>query len=142
MYGSDSDLSVMEDAVITNLFVAPGEHALYFVARDGRIFAWLVDGDCCSCSWFADVIGVSSLLNRRIIEAVIDEMPEGYNIDDGRCRQEVDSCYGYKLKTDGGYVDIVYRNSSNGYYGGWMNMSIISELPEGLVEIFDEWQAT
>ncbi len=47
---------------------------------------------------------------------------------------------GYKLTTDKGYADIVFRNSSNGYYGGSIEL-LKRELPEGMAAIDDDWHA-
>ena len=61
-----------------------------------------------------------------------------------RCKcehwQECDEAYGYKLTTDKGYADIVFRNSSNGNYGGSIEL-LKRELPEGMIAITDDWQA-
>lgn len=37
-------------------------------------------------------------------------------------------------------ADIVFRNSSNGYYGGSIEL-LKRELPEGMIAITDDWQA-
>ena len=98
--------------------------------------AW---GDCCSETWFADITGVGALIGGTVQTA--DEVSmDGYNVEDGRTRQECDEAYGYKLTTDKGYADIVFRNSSNGYYGGSIEL-LKRELPEGMIAITDDWQA-
>ncbi|MDX1989270.1 MAG: hypothetical protein SFV17_21470 [Candidatus Obscuribacter sp.] len=73
--------------------------------------------DCCSETWFADIVGVQNLLGHTVMSAEDIQLEA---IEDGRTRQESDLFYGIKLVTTGGYVDLVYRNSSNGYYGGWL----------------------
>lgn len=72
--------------------------------------------DCCSETWFADVLGADAARGAMILEARNIEMEDLEN--DPRTRQEVDRQYGYELVTDRGVVSIVLRNSSNGYYGG------------------------
>lgn len=101
---------------VTALKVAPDESGLIFETPEGAIL-WAAYGDCCSETWFADITGVDALLNHVVmsVERVSLEDPAE---DDGRGRQEVDQYYGVKIVTNAGYVDIVYRNSSNGYYGG------------------------
>ena len=67
---------------------------------------------------------------------------EGYNINDGRSRQKIDEAYGYKITTDKGHADIIFRNSSNGHYGGWLkNANILKEIPNDLKEIRSDWSA-
>ena len=78
-------------------------------------FVYKTDGDCCSETWFADIIGIASLLNEKIINVEEIEMPE---CTDNRTRQEEDVIYCYKIQTCKGHTDIIFRNSSNGYYGG------------------------
>src|SRR3970282_1185089 len=74
------------------------------------------EGDCCSESWWADIIGAVSATPGVIISIEKIDMPVP---DDNRTRQQYDSAYGYKIFTDLGVIDLVFRNSSNGYYGGW-----------------------
>ena len=45
-----------------------------------------------------------------------------------------------KLLTDLGYVDIAYRNSSNGYYGGQIGI-YHGEIPGSLTPITADWSA-
>jgi hypothetical protein len=96
-------------------------------------------GECCSESWFADITGVSALLGGTV--ATVEEVSmDGYNVEDGRGRQYEDAAYGYKLTTDRGYADIVFRNSSNGYYGGNLE-DYKNALPDGMTAIADDWHA-
>ena len=96
-----------------------GQHYLVFIT-DERSFVYYVDADCCSESWFADIVGVDSLLNEMVTNVEKVGM-DGYNVNDGRGRQEFDQAYGFNLITQKGKTNIVFRNSSNGYYGGWLN---------------------
>jgi hypothetical protein len=84
-------------------------------------------GDCCSETWFADITGVDALIGGTVQEVRQNPL-EGYNVEDGRTRQESDSAYGETIVTEKGHCDIVYRNSSNGYYGG--DISHIEEIPK------------
>lgn len=98
-----------------------------------------VYGDCCSESWFADITGVAALLGGTV--ANVEEVSmDGYNVEDGRTRQEYDSAYGYKIRTDKGDADVVFRNSSNGYYGGKL-VAGPAEAPNGMTGITDDWRA-
>jgi len=120
--------------VVTGIFVNEDESFLKFATTEGDIL-YHAEGDCCSETWFADIIfsyhGVfdSSGVSILVSEVEVLDIPEWMNglaTKDGRCRQEYDQVYGYKLKfkrrTYYGNADedivIVYRNSSNGYYGG------------------------
>jgi hypothetical protein len=125
---------------VVSLSVSKDQSVLSFETKDGRV-AFSAYGDCCSESWFADINGVHSLLNATVRS--IEEMPlTDYNVEDGRCRQESDSAYGYKIHTNKGSASVIFRNSSNGYYGGWLE-SIKDDLPQGdMVPITeDDWRA-
>ena len=54
---------------------------------------------------------------------------------------EVLADYGEKLVTKNGVFDLVYRNSSNGYYGGSLNHLRQAPAIEGFKEITDDWVA-
>lgn len=47
--------------------------------------------------------------------------------------------YGFKIVTTIGICDIIFRNSSNGYYGGWCFLSK-SKIKDGIL-ITDDWSA-
>ena len=83
---------------IAGLRINEDQSVLVFDTDQGLIAydAW---GDCCSETWFADITGVSALLGGTVQTA--DEVGmEGYNVEDGRTRQQYDEAYGYKLTTD------------------------------------------
>lgn len=77
-----------------------------------------VEGDCCSESWWADAVGLRVLIDSPVTQVAEIPLP---NPSDARGRQEVDAAYGYALTTKRGVATLVFRNSSNGYYGGWLD---------------------
>jgi hypothetical protein len=107
------------------IFISSDETSLGFSFTDGSCARWDTYGDCCSETWFADIVGVEALIQRPIVKIeTIDMSAIGYGVDDGRSRQDSDSAYGMKITSDRGICDIVYRNSSNGYYGGEMSAKL------------------
>ena len=122
---------------IQRVLVEPGENVLVFETDQGDVI-WEAWGDCCSETWFADILGFAALRGGKVAACENIEMDTPAK-DDGRGRQYCDSFYGVKITTDKGICDIVYRNSSNGYYGGEIGVS--SRRPKELVEITDDWQA-
>lgn len=68
------------------------------------------------------MIGVSTLLQGQSVTAVsiIDGISS--DIEDGRTRQEYDQSYGFEITTSRGVTSVVFRNSSNGYYGGELRL--------------------
>lgn len=78
---------------------------------------WATDADCCSETWFADVINLAALIDHPITAASLEWLDE--DPDDGsRSRQECDEVQALTLTTTAGDCRIEFRNSSNGYYGG------------------------
>lgn len=129
---------------IAGLAVSDDQSVLTFRIEGGEDVSYYADGDCCSESWFADITGVAALLGGTVTAADSVDL-EGYNVEDGRCRQDYDEAYGWKLTTDKGYADIVFRNSSNGYYGG--SIELVTERLSGwlgdkaMQDITDDWTA-
>ena len=110
---------------------------------DGTSHIVLTEGDCCSESWWADILGAKSALGGKIIAWRELEMPpmqyqergsgkggafqdkmramgkqKSRFVDGRRTRQDEDVCYGFELTTSKGTITLAFRNSSNGYYGG------------------------
>lgn len=121
---------------ISKVFVSEGESHLVFETDQGDV-VWGTYGDCCSETWFADILGFSALCDALVSKVECLDLP---GVDDGRTRQESDSFYGMKIVTDKGTCDLVYRNSSNGYYGG--NAMLEPSRPNvTLREITNDWRA-
>lgn len=134
-----SDFGVLLGKDIDDVFVSDDQQYIKF-RMYGREFVFVTDGDCCSETWFADIIGRKNLTNEFISGVETLELPS--DPKDGRSRQEYDQVYGVRFKTKRGDCDVIYRNSSNGYYGG--SASLCNEPPEGIKweKITGDWQAS
>jgi len=113
------------------------EGVLIFETDSGKMH-YVTDADCCSETWFADITGVDALLGVVVKDAVRIDLDEP---KDGRTRQEEDQAYGVKITTERGVCDIVYRNSSNGYYGGGCSLAVDYNGATNVREITDDWSA-
>lgn len=131
---------------VSRVLVSKGEHYLLVYSGRETLALYEATGDCCSESWFADIVGIDNLKNAVVIgiKVLNVELPEG----DTRTRQEYDEVYGYRLTTHKGDCDIIFRNSSNGYYGGELTQvsdpKQVEEIlsSEVFVEITEnDWQA-
>jgi hypothetical protein len=146
----DKNYELMKGAKVSQLIIDENEDVLIFITDKG-VFKWVTYGDCCSHTWFADIIGVECLINHVIQDVHDIDIPESYNLEDGRCKQEVDSAYGVQIVTERGYCDIIFRNSSNGYYGGNIKISYdpkenslnnLEFQEPGCVDIHEDWSGT
>lgn len=100
---------------------AERQHFLKFETDEGAVVL-ACEGDCCSETWFADVINLEDLVGSTIYEVEEVDLPPP-NAKDQRTRQDVDSIYGINLRSGRGSAHIVFRNSSNGYYGGSVHLA-------------------
>ncbi len=122
------------------------ENNLKFETDKGN-FNFRVSGDCCSTSVFYDFFGVKKLLAGNQIVSVkgVDLHPTDIETVNGeekdkKSYQESISVYGYQIFTNDpllGEVTSVFsfRNYSNGYYGGSLE---IDEDKEVSPEIFND----
>lgn len=126
--------------IIRKLGVSPDQSTMYFKLEDGKTYAQTLDADCCSESWFADVINFPAMMGTTILSVTKIELPE-YNTDDGRTRQDVDQVYGVRITSIKGNTTIAFRNSSNGYYWGCLYVFSEVPVPLDLVRITEDWSA-
>jgi len=123
---------------ILKLYVSSENQDFIKFVTDDKTYIYEAIGDCCSETWFADILGVDSLLNGVVMSVQDIELDsiEG----DPRSRQDYDEIYSIKIVTDKGHADIIFRNSSNGYYTGWY--FLCKKAPEcEFTEITDDWSA-
>lgn len=97
------------------------DKAICFVGENERFYYELF-ADCCSETWLFRVRNAASLIGQTV-EGIVEVPTDDVDVNDGMCRQESDQAYGIGVKTELGVCEIVYRNSSNGYYGGWIERS-------------------
>ncbi len=137
---------------IRSVQVNADQSMLRFVCDDGPV-TFEVTGDCCSYSWFADVVGYQALAGHTVREVESVPLEEGKPAPDGvpssaaltaegRTHQDYDAVYGYVVTTDAGRCTVAFRNSSNGYYGG--ELGATASEPAGTVwtPITDDWSAS
>lgn len=121
------------------------DRLIFRLSRDDEqiLFTLVARGDCCSSSYFNDLIWVSNILGEVITE--IEEKSLG-----ARDTWREDECiayYGFTFKSRLGVFDLVFRNESNGYYGGFIVaftsncMDIPASIPAGARKITEDWTA-
>lgn len=132
----------LRGVLIRRIEISGDQTILAFTTGGGGVIACETAASCCSESWWADVLGVG-VLRDATVRTVERISMEGYDVDDGRGRQDEDQAYGYKITTDRGDATLVFRNSSNGFYGGYVvpRDLRVRPLPPGMIEIVEDWHA-
>lgn len=113
------DISDLNGQKITGILMSP--EYLVFEHATGKV-GYLVEGDCCSCSYFYDFHGVEKLFQNGPVvstKAINLDAPD----DDDARKGEVVAAYGFEIVTEhptwGEQTSVFsFRNDSNGYYGG------------------------
>lgn len=132
------EISKLLGQTVQGLCVNNDQSELYLINQWGHAIRITTYACCCSETWFADITSPENL-DGEIKGIRLLDLPDP---TDDRSRQESDSAYGFVLSTDKGDCTIVYRNSSNGYYGGSIGtVEYCKELPEGLTKITADWSA-
>jgi len=111
--------------------VEMSEERLVFTTDVGE-FVYEVEGDCCSYSYFYDLIGKEKLIENGPVVSVgtIDlKEPDDEDAERDECVQ----VYGFEIVTEhprwGEQTTVFsFRNASNGYYGGSMYLVSAPEV--------------
>lgn len=123
---------------ILKILINEDNSRLAFITNKRMIY-YAAQGECCSYSWFNDIIGVEALLDATV------KSIERCSISSGRIEKEDDfiliQTYGYKIITNKGYADIIFRNYSNGFYGGFIEKLEILPNWHAMTPIEKDWSA-
>lgn len=125
---------------VLELLMDPNGDVLFFKTDEDMGVKFAVDGDCCSCSYFHEIDGVDNLLGQVVNSCEEIPLPDSLatSLDTNYNPKYKDSIayYGIEIKTDKGTTRIIYRNESNGYYGGWYScLGEVDLPPSGLITI-------
>ena len=94
--------------------------------------AYQTDSECCSETWFDALEGVDNLIGHTVCS--VEALSFG-QIDDG---DNIIQPYGYKVTTDAGSFLLIFRNKSNGYYGGSVILTHDFDKTKAIA-ICDDW---
>ncbi|XWV24460.1 hypothetical protein QJ856_gp0016 [Tupanvirus deep ocean] len=119
--------------------------SISFVDNNEHLHLYAV-GDCCSSSWFhfveidndqldfkedqKEFDYLTQKLNKFMVGKIIESIDIMNDIElPSSGVQEVDINHLVRMKfTDGSNYDFVLRNSSNGYYDGWIEINIVNSI--------------
>ena len=104
----------LKGRTIENIFIDKAKENLWVKCVE-EDFILSTEGDCCSKTWI-EHISVPWREAGPIVEVKEIELGEG-----AATRQDCDQLYVLRIILQtGGSLDVEFRNSSNGYYGGQM----------------------
>lgn len=116
-YGPKQEKLIGEQ--IVGIDVSDGDDSLRFRIEEGEPVVWTVDGDCCSHSWWHDAYSLGQLRGSTVRSVSSLDLPDPADqLDEDGHTGECIQAYGMVIVTDRGAAQLVFRNSSNGYYGG------------------------
>jgi hypothetical protein len=118
---SEGKFSELIGKRIIAFLASPDREDIGFVCEDGSEFRYHAEGDCCSTSWVEHVTGLALCVGATVAEVIEKPMVDNINAEvEMDRRDECVEVWGYTLVTSRGYLDLEFRNGSNGYYGGWI----------------------
>ena len=116
MYGLTTD--AFKGERISKVEVSEDKEDIVFTLMSGKTLTYYVDGDCCSHSWIEHLTVPSNIEGASVLWAKSHDMPEPSAED--QSHHDLLQAYGIAFTTERGEIIVEFRNSSNGYYGGWM----------------------
>lgn len=115
-WDAEEKLQTLVGRKLKSVSLSADKGTLTVEAQDGQTLKFGVEGDCCSHSWIEHLETPKDLDGATVIECSNQGVGE---IDSG---DEYECLRGYQtiIQTDKGEITMEYRNSSNGYYGGYL----------------------
>jgi hypothetical protein len=110
--------------IFTEPKVLHGKQIVYFLGyKNPHKFkiAFVTYGDCCSETWIEHLEMPNNIIGATILDIENIDLPEKEKTIPA---EGVHKFYRTIIKTDKGDIDIEYRNESNGYYGGSLDLHI------------------
>jgi hypothetical protein len=114
--------------VIVALHLNKDNDELTFVSPT-TVYVYSSEGDCCSQSWIEHITVPSDIVGATITGKTEPELPAHDGTLPGpHPDHEELAIYHTAWQTTRGEIIAEYRNSSNGYYGGWMTGPVTRRL--------------
>lgn len=104
--------------IVENVLFNAHKDTLTLTDADGRTIVFNLFGDCCSSSYFDEdtVLDVKDILGQKLVK-VSERDVDTVDSADGYGRDIISVLI---LTTDRMDFTLQWRNSSNGYYSGWV----------------------
>lgn len=105
---------------INSVTVSADDEQVIF-ETDNHKYIYVAAEDCCSHSWIEAIEDVENIIGQKVIK--IEENEVNREEDHQQC--ETLDIANYDIYTERGICRINFRNSSNGYYGGHLELEEI-----------------
>jgi hypothetical protein len=110
--------------VVKELYITTDKTAILLVGSDRENIEVRTVGDCCSDTW------IEHCSVPRVPFKIVSMREIEIDTDLPGTRQDVDRVYATEFHTENHEdLSIEYRNSSNGYYGGDLEVGIVEGIP-------------
>lgn len=109
----------LADRPLESVTIDAGKDYVTFAFEDGHTARYAAEGDCCSSSWIEELTVPDSVKGRTLVG--VQDYTFDNPKDEADNEYEVLQSYKTVFHLDNGEtITIEYRNSSNGYYGGYL----------------------
>ena len=112
---------------LKEVLLSKDKRSLLFKFMDNTEQMALAEGDCCSYSW-VEHLTIPCDVEGSIVIDVFDSGEIEPSSPVVEAEYESIAVYHTVVRTTKGYIVIEYRNSSNGYYGGWLEWNPIISI--------------
>ncbi len=120
-YGTSLEQS-LKGKVIKS-FTTDGKYDITFNTDQGDV-NWVTDAGCCSNTWIEHV-DLELCVGKEVLSVDHEDLPASwYEANPGPPERDCLRTYGVVIKTTGGTGTIDFRNESNGYYGGSLEVAL------------------
>lgn len=114
-------LDVLVGKTIKSITLNKSADEITFTFNEGKDEVYSVDGDCCSNSWIEHITVPNDVDGAKVLSCTNLTMDTKDNvIDEYGFTHESLQYYETRISTNKGDIVLEYRNSSNGYYGGYL----------------------
>lgn len=118
----------MEELIGKTILAIYGNQQFIRFTTDQGDFIWETIGDCCSHTYIHDFIGVQGLIGSKVTEVTNIDLEDSWALS---AENDRNKSYGIRIRAelvnknvwdDTAVAVLSFRNESNGYYGGSLEL--------------------
>ena len=116
MYHVEDEVARMINRKLSSVRLTDNRGRVVFEFQDGHVQTFGVEGDCCSHSWIEHLELPGDIAGAELMSVEESGGVEMESSSEYECLQ----VYNVRFRTNRGDIVLEFRNSSNGYYGGYL----------------------